>query len=135
MAKGNSRKQSNDSGRNFEAQLTSDSFIKYKPQRAEALGDMNVAAGAPVSDPARFKVAVTNTPDRRSALRFTERCRIPRNADSFRTDLHPNLKPDLILANPRYNVSTTRKFNCCRVWLNETQRFSLARKSIVLSST
>ena len=33
---------------------------------------MNRAIGAPVSDPARFKAAVTNAPDRRSALRFME---------------------------------------------------------------
>jgi type I restriction enzyme M protein len=29
----------------------------------------------------------------------------PRNADSFRTDLHPDLKPDFILANPPFNMS------------------------------
>jgi type I restriction-modification system DNA methylase subunit len=28
-----------------------------------------------------------------------------RNADSFRADLHPNLKADFILANPPFNVS------------------------------
>ena len=33
---------------------------------------MNQTVGAPVSDPARFKVRVTNAPDRRSALRFME---------------------------------------------------------------
>ena len=36
------------------------------------IGAMNRAIGAPVSDPARFKTAVTNAPDRRSALRFME---------------------------------------------------------------
>lgn len=29
----------------------------------------------------------------------------PRNADSFRTDLHPDLKADFILANPPFNMS------------------------------
>jgi len=38
------------------------------------------------------------------------RCRIPRNADSFRQDLHPDLKADLVpvrkdLANPPFNMS------------------------------
>jgi Type I restriction-modification system methyltransferase subunit len=33
------------------------------------------------------------------------RCRIPRNADSFRQDLHPDLKADFILANPPFNMS------------------------------
>ena len=84
-------------------------FIKDEPQRAEA-AENRVAAGAPVSDPARFKFAVSNAPDRRSALRFTEECRILRNADSFRQDLHPDLKADLVpvrkdLANPPFNMS------------------------------
>jgi hypothetical protein len=29
----------------------------------------------------------------------------PRNADSFRADLHPDLKADFILANPPFNMS------------------------------
>ena len=29
----------------------------------------------------------------------------PRNADSFRQDLHPDLKADFILANPPFNMS------------------------------
>jgi type I restriction-modification system DNA methylase subunit len=29
----------------------------------------------------------------------------PRNADSFRSDLHPDLKADFILANPPFNMS------------------------------
>jgi len=38
------------------------------------------------------------------------RCRIPRNADSFRQDLHPDLKANLVpvrkdLANPPFNMS------------------------------
>ena len=36
------------------------------------IGAMNRAIGAPVSDPARFKTAVINAPDRRSAFRFME---------------------------------------------------------------
>ena len=92
MAKGNSQKSANGSALDFEAQLwaTADKMR----------GHMNLAAGAPVSDPASFKVTVTNAPDRRSALRFTKWCPIQRNADSFRADLHPDLKADFILANP-----------------------------------
>jgi hypothetical protein len=67
-------------------------------------------SGTPVFDPASFKVTVTNAPDRRSALRFTKWCPIQRNADSFRADLHPDLKADFVparkdLANPPFNMS------------------------------
>ena len=137
MAKGNNHKQSDGSALDFEAKLwtaaqavpaphckkteynvaspeglsdpKSEWFIKDEPQRADA-AENRVAAGAPVSDPARFKFAVSNAPDRRSALRFMERCRIQRNADSFRQDLHPDLKADFVpvrknLANPPFNMS------------------------------
>ena len=40
-----------------------------------------------------------------NAERVGVRCRIPRNADSFRQDLHPDLKADFILANPPFNDS------------------------------
>jgi hypothetical protein len=69
-------------------------FIKDEPPRAAAAGN-RVASGAPVSDPARFKFAASNAPDRRPVLRFVERCRITRNADSFRQDWPPALMADL----------------------------------------
>ena len=40
-----------------------------------------------------------------NAERVGVRCRIPRNADSFRQELHPDLKADFILANPPFNDS------------------------------
>ena len=111
MAKGNSQKSANGSVLDFEAQLwaTADKMR----------GHMNLAAGAPVSDPASFKVTVTNAPDRRSALRFTKWCPIQRNADSFRADLHPDLKADFILANPPFNMSD---------WGGENQRQLVAKQ-------
>ena len=92
IAKGNGQKSANGSALDFEAQL----WAAADKMR----GHMNPAAGTPVSDPASFKVTVTNAPDRRSALRFTKWSPIQRNADSFRADLHPDLKADFILANP-----------------------------------
>ncbi|MBE0540618.1 MAG: hypothetical protein IH623_04445 [Verrucomicrobia bacterium] len=77
----------NDSGLNSEQQLwaAADKMrgrldapeFKHADHRP---GDMNTAAGTPVADPVSFKAAVINAPDRRSALRFKERCRLPRNA-------------------------------------------------------
>jgi hypothetical protein len=61
MARGNGQKQANGSALDFEAQL----WAAADKMR----GHMNLAAGAPVSDPASFKVTVTNAPDRRSAFR------------------------------------------------------------------
>jgi hypothetical protein len=87
MAKGNS-KPAKGYALDFEAQLGT--------AADKMRGHMNLAAGAPVSDPASFKVTVTNAPDWRSALRFTKWCPIQRNADSFRADLHPDLKADLV---------------------------------------
>jgi hypothetical protein len=92
IAKGNGQKSANGSALDFEAQLGA--------AADKMRGHMNLAAGTPVSDPASFKDTFTNAPDRRSALRFTKWCPIQRNADSFRADLHPDLKADFILANP-----------------------------------
>jgi hypothetical protein len=88
MAKGKSPKPANGSALDFEAQLGA--------AADKMRGHMNLAAGAPVSDPASFRVTVTNAPDRRSAFRFAKRCPIQRNADSFRADLPPDLKADFV---------------------------------------
>ncbi len=39
------------------------------------------------------------------AIRGIDASLAPRNADSFRSDLHPDLKADFILANPPFNMS------------------------------
>jgi type I restriction-modification system DNA methylase subunit len=56
-------------------------FIKDEPGRAEAAENRD------------FSLSASN------GERVGVRCRIPRNADSFRQDLHPDLKADFILAN------------------------------------
>jgi hypothetical protein len=88
-------------------------FIKDEPQPAEAADtrDFSLSASIPFSASDGEKVA---QPDevcsRDNGERIGVRCRIPRNADSFRADLHPDLKADFVpvrkdLANPPFNMS------------------------------
>lgn len=82
MAKGNYQKTANDSGLNFEAQL----WAAADKMR----GHMDAV----------WKLARMNL-----AIRVIDANLGPRNADSFRADLHCDLKADFILANPPSNMS------------------------------
>ena len=99
MAK--TQKTANGSGLNFEAQL----WAAADKMR----GHMDA------SEYKTLRSANTNCSNRRvnrdfslsasNGERVGVRCRIQRNADSFRQDLHPDLKADFILANPPFNMS------------------------------
>ena len=82
MAKGNSQKMANGSALDFEAQL----WI--------------VADKMPGYMDAAWKLVRMNL-----AIRGIDANLGLRNADSFRADLHPDLKADFILANPPFNMS------------------------------
>jgi type I restriction-modification system DNA methylase subunit len=112
MAKSNNQKQSNGSNLDFEAQL----WAAADKMR----GHMDA------SEYKTLRSANTNCSNRRvnrdfslstsNGERVGVRCRIPRNADSFRADLHPDLKADFVpvrkdLANPPFNMSDWRGEN------------------------
>jgi type I restriction enzyme M protein len=65
----------------------------------------SLSASTPFSASDGEKVAQPDEVSAESGERAGVRCRIQRNADSFRTDLHPDLKADFILANPPFNMS------------------------------
>ncbi|MBE0540838.1 MAG: N-6 DNA methylase [Verrucomicrobia bacterium] len=87
-------------------------FIKDEPQRADAAENQDFSLSASDDAPCsreRERVVADRVRDVGGKHTFAERagvrCRIPRNADSFRQDLHPDLKADFILANPPFNMS------------------------------
>jgi len=82
---------------------------KFVEQHGGRVGD--IAVYGQESNYTTWKLARMNLAIRDFSLsasngeRVGVRCRIPRNADSFRQVLHPDLKADFILANPPFNMS------------------------------
>jgi N-6 DNA Methylase len=98
MAKGNSQKPANGSALDFEAQLwAADDKVRGR------VGD--IAVYMQESNYTTWKLARMNL-----AIRGIDANLGPRNADSFRADLHTDLKTDFVpvrkdLANPLFNMS------------------------------
>ena len=76
--------------------VQSEEFIKEHGGR---LGDISIYGQE--SNPTTWKLAKMNL-----AIRGIEANLGPHNADTFRNDLHKDLKADFILANPPFNMST-----------------------------
>lgn len=76
--------------------VQSEEFIK---EHGGKLGDISIYGQE--SNPTTWKLAKMNL-----AIRGIEANLGPHNADSFRNDLHKDLKADFILANPPFNMST-----------------------------
>ena len=138
MPKLNNQKQANGSTLDFEAQLRAAAdkmrghmdASEYKGARPEGLC-LGLIFLKYISDafeekreqfygqesnyttwkPARMNLAILDfSLSASNGERAGVRCRIPRNADSFRQDLHPDLKADFMpvrkdLANPPFNMS------------------------------
>ncbi len=94
MAKGNHQKPANGSTLDFEAQLWA-----AAEQAVPALY-CNRRKRWPCASTTTWKLARMSL-----AIRGIDANLGPRNADSFRADLHPDLKADFILANPPFNMS------------------------------
>src|SRR3954465_5812304 len=129
MAKGSNQKQSNDSGLNFEAQLWAAAdkmrghmdaseykhvclgliFLKYISDAFEEKREQLLFGFADPKSEWFIKVEFNYTTWKLArmnlAIRGIDANLGPRNADSFRQDLHPDLKADFILANPPFNMS------------------------------
>ena len=76
--------------------VQSEEFIK---EHGGKLGDISIYGQE--SNPTTWKLAKMNL-----AIRGIEANLGPHNADTFRNDLHKDLKADFILANPPFNMST-----------------------------
>jgi type I restriction enzyme M protein len=76
--------------------VQSEEFIK---EHGGKLGDISIFGQE--SNPTTWKLAKMNL-----AIRGIEANLGPHNADTFRNDLHKDLKADFILANPPFNMST-----------------------------
>ena len=76
--------------------VQSEEFIK---EHGGNLGDISIYGQE--SNPTTWKLAKMNL-----AIRGIEANLGPHNADTFRNDLHKDLKADFILANPPFNMST-----------------------------
>jgi type I restriction enzyme M protein len=76
--------------------VQSEKFIK---EHGGKLGDISIYGQE--SNPTTWKLAKMNL-----AIRGIEANLGPHNADTFRNDLHKDLKADFILANPPFNMST-----------------------------
>jgi len=76
--------------------VQSEEFIK---EHGGKLGDLSIYGQE--SNPTTWKLAKMNL-----AIRGIEANLGPHNADTFRNDLHKDLKADFILANPPFNMST-----------------------------
>ena len=93
MAKGNNHKTANGSALDFEAQL-------WAAAQAVPAPNCTRRKRWPCASTTTWKLARMNL-----AIRGIDANLGPRNADSFRADLHPDLKADFILANPPFNMS------------------------------
>jgi hypothetical protein len=124
MAKGNSQKTANGSALDFEAQLWDAAEQAVPVARLESLFDVAQASspagsgGVPAASWNTGRGRPANPPPGTAAL----------HSDSFRADLHPDLKTDLVpvrkdLANPPSNMSDWGGENWTRPYTRKTVAF------------